>query len=257
MTGLLPLLRKEALEALRTHKVVVAWVLYLLVGLASPLLARLTPEILAMLPEEQLGGVELLITQDPTLDDALVQYLKNFTMLPLLAVLLAMGAVAGEKRQNTLAMLLSKPLSRRALLGAKLGIQAAIHGVGTVLAAGACGLYATILFGGLYWPVFLLANGLLLLGQWFFLAVTLLGSVATRSPGAAAGAGIGVYLVALGLMGLPALSRYTPVGLFTAANDLALGREILLLPVTLGIAIGSTILCLVLADRLFARQEIA
>jgi hypothetical protein len=56
---------------------------------------------------------------------------------------------------------------------------------------------------------------------------------------------------------LPSLARYTPAGLFTAASDLAMGRELSLLWVTLGISALCIVVALWVADRLFAQQELA
>ncbi len=256
MSGFLAMLHKETLEAWRTHKLLVSCILYLLVGIASPLLAKLTPAMLAMIPQEQLGGVELLITKDPAVADAMAQYLGNIILMPVLAVLLTMGAVAGEKRRHTLGMLLARPVGRRALLAAKLVVPLGIHALGMLLAAGACGLYTLILFGELHWPTYLAVNGLLLLGMWFFVVLTLLASAISRSSAVAAALGIGAYVALLTLTGLPSLARYTPAGLFTAASDLALGKEPILLGLTLVVSFGTAALALLLADRSFARQEI-
>ena len=52
MTGLLPLLSKEWRFTVRTHKLLIAIVLFIVVGLASPLLAALLPTLMAKMPSD-------------------------------------------------------------------------------------------------------------------------------------------------------------------------------------------------------------
>jgi len=116
MAGLGPLLRKELLEQWRTLRLPVIATIFLLVGLSSPLLARFTPEIL-----KSVAGDQFSITlPTPTAADAVDQLAKNLGQFGgLIAVLLAMGAVASEKERGTAALLLTKPVSRAAFLGAR------------------------------------------------------------------------------------------------------------------------------------------
>ena len=66
MTGLGALLRKELLEQWRTTRLPLVVVVFLLVGLSSPLLARFTPEIL-----KAVGGSQFqIVLPTPTAADA-------------------------------------------------------------------------------------------------------------------------------------------------------------------------------------------
>lgn len=183
MMGFSVLFRKELHELLRTGRAAVTLILYLLIGLGSPLVAKGLPWLFSHIPEDQLGGMDLIITQDPTLADAMAQYLKNLGLIPLLVVLLGMGAVNGERRSGLLSVILSRPVSRRAVLAAKALSTALLHVTGTVIAAAGCALYSQILFGGLWMPGFLAMNGVILLLNLLFAALTLLASVLTPSPG--------------------------------------------------------------------------
>ncbi len=254
--GLGPMIGKEAREAVRTGRLAVALVAYLLVGLGSPLAARALPRLLDLVPPEQMGGVEILLTQDPTATDALVQYAKNFQMLPVLAVLLAMGAVAGERARHVTPMLLARPLSRHAYLLAKILVTGALHAGGTLLAAAGCALYTGVLFDPVDPVGFLALNGLLLLFLASVAAVTLLGSTAFRSTGAAAGLGLAYYAACLGLAALPSLGRWTPAGLLATAADLVAGRvpEAPLAGVVAGV--GVLLAALIVADRILSRTEV-
>lgn len=256
MTGFGALFRKELLELVRTHRLLVAGVLYLLVGLGSPLLARAVPALLDLVPKDQLGGVEILITQDPTVKDALAQYLKNLNMLPLVAVLLSMGAVAGERRAQVLPMVLSKPVSRRAYLAAKAAATALLHTFGVFVAACGALLYTRILFGEVWIAGYVALNAVMLLVIFLFAALTLLASVALRSVGAVAAVGLGAYLALSALTALPTFARYTPAGLLLVAGNLVAGRPLEAPWASVAVALGALVLLLGLADRILARQEI-
>ena len=137
MSGLAPLLRKELLEQWRTMRLPIVAAVFLLVGLASPLLARFTPEILKAVGGDQFS----IVLPTPTAADAWAQLAKNLGQFgALVAILLAMGSVATEKERGTAALILTKPAGRDAFLLAKmvaiattLGISTAIAGVGAWL----------------------------------------------------------------------------------------------------------------------------
>ena len=85
----------EARRALRTGRAVALIGLFALCGVGSPLLALLTPKLLAAIPPEQLGGMELLGLAEPDQRAAFGQYLKNVALMPLPVVLSAMSAFSG------------------------------------------------------------------------------------------------------------------------------------------------------------------
>lgn len=224
MRTLALLVRKELLEQWRTGRVLVAGAAFLLVGLVSPLLAYAMPRLLEAIPPEELGGAEILMTADPTVKDALMQYLGNFALLPLLVVLSAMGTIANERKNGTAAAVLSRPVSRPAFLLSKALVPAGIYFFGTIVSTLACFTYCLALFGPLHIGGFVAVNALLYLELLLFLALTLFGSALFSGAGGAAAFGIGGIAVFTILGAVPSLARYTPAGLDTAALDLVLGR---------------------------------
>jgi ABC-2 type transport system permease protein len=219
------MLRKTLLEWRRTHRVLVAMALYLLVGMASPVLARLIPEILGRIPEDQLGGVELLITRQPGIAEAMAQYHKNYTMMALAALLLSLGCVASEKVRGIAAMTLSKPVSRSAWVLSCLVVPAGVHALGTLLAAVAAWFYVRLLFGEMDLLVYAELNALLLLYVLCWVVVAVLSSVLARSTGQAAAISLAAF-ASLSLLGaLPVVGRYTPSGIASLATSLISARE--------------------------------
>ena len=247
MSGLAPLLRKELLEQWRTMRLPIVAAVFLLVGLASPLLARFIPEILKAVGGDQFS----IVLPTPTAADAWAQLAKNLGQFgALVAVLLAMGSVATEKERGTAALILTKPASRDAFLLAKMVAIATTLGISTAIAGAGAWLYTLILFEPLPVAGFVAAMLLQWLALVAYAAVTFLGSTLTRSALAAAGLGVAAFIV-LGILGIiPAIGPYLPTGLGDPARALALG-----LP---GVdALGPAVASIVLVAALFAAAALA
>lgn len=224
MRALWLLSKKELFEQWRTRRLLVAGAAFLLVGMVSPLLAYALPRLLEAIPPEELGGAEILMTAAPSARDALLQYQGNFSLLPLLVVLSAMGTLASERKSGTAAAVLSRPVGRRAFLLAKLLVPAVVYAFGTVVAGGICLAYTLALFGPVHVPGFLAVNALLYLQLLLYLSLTLFGSALFSGSGGAAAFGIG-GMALFGLVGVaPSVARYTPAGLGPAAVDVIVGR---------------------------------
>jgi ABC-2 type transport system permease protein len=220
MTGIGTLLRKELLEQWRTLRLPLVAVVFLLVGLGSPLLARFTPELLKAVAGDQLP-IQL---PPPTAADSVDQLAKNLNQFgALIAILLAMGSVATEKERGTAALILAKPVGRAAFLVAKLLAIGATLAVGTAVAVAGAWFYTLVLFEPLPIGGFLAAGVLdwLLLLSWA--AITFVGSTLTRSSVAAAGLGIVALIVIGALSAIPVLAPWLPTGLGGPARAFALG----------------------------------
>jgi ABC-2 type transport system permease protein len=213
MMTLIAALRKEILEQQRTYRMVIALAVFLIFGLLSPLLAKLAPEILKLVPG---GEAFVLIMPPPTVVDAITQYVKNLSQFGIvLAWLMGMGAVAQEKEKGTAAIILSKPMPRSAFILAKYGALKLTLSVG-VLAAAIAGYYYTLL---LFEPLpvwgWLALNLLLLAFLLVHVALTLFCSSLVRSQGAAAALAIAGTAVLGLLASLPGVGDYMPAKLLT------------------------------------------
>lgn len=140
-------------------------------------------------------GVDLLTVSVASLT-TLTVYLA-----PLIALLLAFDAIAGEAERGTLALLLSYPVSRMTILAGKFAAHMAVLGLAFAAGFGLSTLMA-LLIGGHAGGVS--AGSLLAMVQlWWtslLLGATFLGfgyalSALARQPGVAAGLAIGLWLV--------------------------------------------------------------
>ena len=221
MKGFSVLLRKELAEAWRTRRLPLVVILFVLIGLTSPLLAKFTPEILKLALGDQAGSFPI-----PSADAtaAVAQLQKNLGQLgALAAIALAMGAVSGELDKGTAALVLAQPVDRSAFLMAKLASIGIVLAVATLLATAVAWVYTVILFGAVPVGGWLVLFSLNWLALFVWAALTVWASAATGSTTAAAGLGFVAMIVISLAAVVPALERLLPSGLATPASLLAIG----------------------------------
>lgn len=210
-------LRKELLQQVRTRRLLVVAGVFALFGLGSPLLANFTPQLL-----QSIEGAEQFadLIPEPSATDAVTQYVKNITQFGfLIAILLGMGAVAGEKELGTAAMVLSKPLPRWAFILSKFAAQSAVYLLGFLLAGVGAYFYTLWLFEALPAGAFALSTFLLLVWLLVFAAVTITASTLASSTGAAAALALGGAVVLLLAGNIPAIAAFVPGALVAWAGQ--------------------------------------
>ncbi len=237
MNGFGILVRKELIEAWRTRRLPVLAVLFLVVGMISPLTAKYLPDIL----KAALGDQLTVPIPTPVAADALGQLQKNLAQMgALAAIALAMGSVSGELDHGTAALVLAQPVTRPAFLVAKLVAIGAVLAVSTGVAVIAAWIYTAVLFeplpvGG--WVAMAVLSWLALMA---WAGITFLASAATASTTAAAGLGFATWIVVSIAAIVPVLDRFLPSGLSVPAIQLAAGSTANLDGGRLGTAILGT-----------------
>jgi ABC-2 type transport system permease protein len=216
--GYRELLTKEVLEAWRTYRLAVLCGLFVVIGIAVPLIVRFLPRLLRLFGETGELGLEDLGVPDVV--DLLV---RNVTLVGgIAAILLTMGTVAGERRRGTLDLVLSRPVSRAAVIWAKFVALGMAFGLAIGLAVLGSWLYSALFFApqaALPWGQL---GAILWLSVMCHVAVTLLGSVVAATPLGAAIVGLG-FIAAMALASsVTSLARFLPVGLAEVARAVAL-----------------------------------
>lgn len=248
------LLAKEFREQWRTWKMIVFLAVFLITGIISPVLAKYTPELLKSIPNLPAGLADIIPT--PTVADSVAQYLKNTEQFGiLLVILLTMGVMAQEKERGTAAMLLTKPVSRSAVILAKWLTGMTIVLAGLLVDGLACLAYTVVLFEPLPFGAFWIMNLLLFVYLGVYLTVALMASTLARSQVIAASGAFGGLIVLLILGSLPRVSDYMPGQLATWGGSLVLKGDLTAWP-ALGVATGIIVLALVIACLRFEREEI-
>ena len=254
MTGFGAFLRKELIEIRRTWRVWVIPAMLVFFGVTSPIIALLTPALVQSMTASQPGVVIKL--PPPTALDAYAQFLKNLNQFMLIAVVITgAGVVSGERSAGTAILALTKPLSRRAFVVAKILSQVALLVAATTLGTVVCLGVTAAAFGTANEARLVTMVALWLLYAVLLIVVMTLFSAAFRSRGAAAGSGLGFFFLTLLLSTWGPAARYGFVGLMPAMRDALLGEEMTLgWPVTT--AVAAIVLGAAAAVRIFERQEL-
>jgi ABC-2 type transport system permease protein len=248
-------LKKELIEQWRTKRLLIVGAVFVLFGLSSPLLAKVTPDLLKAVPGMPAGMADLIPA--PTIADAVGQYAKNLSQFGiLLALLMTMGSVAQEKERGTAAMMLTHPVSRLTFLVAKFTALGLTFALSLVIAALACWYYTLLLFGSLSWGPFLAMNGLMLIVFLVYIAVTLLCSTLARTQGAAAGLSFAALVLVAGIGSLPSIGEYFPGRLFGWGGALVLGGDVDAAWPAFWISLGLIAAALFAAWLVFRKQEL-
>jgi ABC-2 type transport system permease protein len=248
------LLSKEILESVRTWRMVILIVVLILSGLISPVLAKYTPQLIGSIPDMPPEFANLI--PEPSLADAIGQYVKNIAQFgALLVILLNMGAVAGEKERGTAAMMISKPVQRHTFLLSKWAVGLGTILVGLFLAGVGGWVYTAVLFENPPIPEFAILNLLTAVFFAVYLSITLLASTLARSQSTAAlGAFAGLaFLLIWGAV--PNINHYAPGKLLDWGQSLFFGGEAAAWG-ALGIAAFIIVISFMIAAVYFNREEV-
>jgi len=249
------LLAKEFREQWRTWKMIVFLAVFLIIGIISPILAKYTPELLKSIPNLPAGLADFIPA--PSVADSVAQYLKNTEQFGiLLVILLTMGVMAQEKERGTAAMLLSKPVSRSAVILAKWLTGMAILLGGLLVDGLACLAYTLVLFEPLPFGAFWIMNLLLFVTLGVYLSMALMASALARSQSVAAAGAFGGLVVLLVLGSLPRVSEYMPGQLANWGSSQVLKGDVPPAWPALGVALGIILVALLFACLRFEREEI-
>jgi len=251
LTVLMVLLGKELKGQLKTYRALVVAAAFFFFGLGTPLMLKFLPQIL------DLSGDDLGIIQLPqfTSADVMKSYVGSFGQIGLLtAVLITMGAVAGEMG-GTAAMVLSKPVGRGRFIVAKLLALAAVIAFSLAIGAGGAYLYTSILFGGLGASGFLFGNVLLALYLLVATALTLMFSCFFRSGLAAGACGLAGAIALSATSGLPWVGQHVPGMLLAWAESAATGVEFSAWS-ALAVSAGIVVLATIAGWAVFKRKEL-
>jgi ABC-2 type transport system permease protein len=252
MIGIFPLLKKELMEQLRTYKLLIVGVIFLFFGITTPLTLKYLPEIIELAGG---SGFEIAIPP-PTGVQSLQEYAGTVGQIGvLLAVLMAMGSIANERKNGTAVITLSKPVSRAAFVNAKI-IGTTLTFLASLFAASLfCYGYTVWLIGDADLLAFIGNNLLIALFLIFCLAITLLFSSVFRSSLAAGGISLGLLIGQAGLSAIPRIGDFFPGKLLSWGNSLLMGESNNYWAALI-ITVISIITCLYFSQRFLSHRDI-
>ena len=254
MSGFTTFLAKEFTEIRKTWRIWVIPGMLLFFAITSPIIADVTPALMASIGKSQPGMVVKL--PPPTWRESYAQFLKSLSQMVLIAVVITgAGAVSGERSSGTAVLTLTKPVSRASFVLAKIQSQAVLLLVATVLSTAVCAALTVIIFGPSPLAPLVVSVSIWTVDALLMIVVMTLFSAAFAARGASAGAGLGFFFLTLLLSIWPPANRYSFVGLMSVSGKALMQQPSgAAWPVATAVVAGA--LCAWAAVRVFEKQEL-
>ncbi len=212
MRNYLAFLKKEVLEHSKTYKLLIMLMVFAVLGITNPLMAKLLPEILESLMTDSIS----IAIPEATIFDAWTQFFKNATQMGLIVmVILFSNVLSAELSKGTLINMLTKGLSRTAVILAKYTCMVLIWTISILLCFALTYSYTLYLFptgetANLIFSIFCL---------WLFgvllLAMLLLSATLTKSNyGCLLITGL-TAVIGMLLNIIPSVHKFNPISLAT------------------------------------------
>ena len=209
--------KKELVELVKTVKGIVLTIIFLFIGISSPLIAKLMPEILKMAAsdaetQEVMDALAALMPP-PNSIESYTQFFSNFNQIGLLAVIIVFaGIIANEKAKNTAAYILTKNISRTQFVLSKFASAVLFTFVSVILTAGVLKIYTDLLFGDklIDFKYFIIFFALLLLYLFFILAIILFSSIVSKNITSAMLISFLIFIVFNIATAIPKIGKYMP-----------------------------------------------
>lgn len=254
MNGYIAFLKKEWMEQVRTYRIWILLAVFMILGMLSPLTAKLTPEIIKMVDT---GGLEIQIPE-PTAVDSYVQFFKNTTFMGFVTLVLVFGGtLTNEYSRGTLINMLTRGLKRSTVIFSKFAMATVLWSCSILLCILLTYGYTQYLFPGeavLHLPFSVFC--LWLFGAFLLAVLLLLSAVCSSSMGVLLGTAV-IYVLLQLLNFVPAMEHVNPLLLST--ENVALlseGYTLSSMYPIIGVTLVSIILFLFGAVALFQKKEI-
>lgn len=248
MRGYIAFIQKELLEGIRNYKILILLLAFFVLGMISPLLAKLMPEMLSGM---EIEGMTITIS-DPVAMDSYTQFYKNITQMGTVVLLLVFGGtLSGELSKGTLINVLTKGLSRDSVILAKYTMMILMWtGVYSITAAIFYGYTAFLFPKDEVSHVFYAFFMFWLFGVFLF-ALLLLGSVILRGNYGGILFTVIVLAVLLIVSMFPQCERFNPITLASINCSILegskrVGDTVIPMLITIASSIGSILLSLLL-----------
>ena len=112
MKTLLAFMKKEWLEQLRSGRLAILGILFVLFGIMNPAIAKLTPWLLEVMADALEGSGLSVTAVTVSAMDSWMQFFKNIPMALIVFILLESSIFTKEYQSGTLVLALTKGLDR-------------------------------------------------------------------------------------------------------------------------------------------------
>lgn len=250
MNGYIAFVKKEFTENVKNYRLFILFFIFLIFGVASAFLAKFMPDILSSL------AADMTMSSEPAALDAWKQFFKNISGIGFSAFIILYGScLSTEYSKGTLVLLVTKGLSRSAVILAKYTVAVSLMTVSYWVSFAAAYSYTAYLWKGTALSnTVLAAFGLWILG-FLYLSILMVGCVIFKETFTSIlfAGGIAALISLLGI--IEPIAEFNPFILTTKNVDLISGTVLpsaFLIPIL--VAIAMSILGLLIAVKLFDKK---
>ena len=256
MRAFLAFMKKEWMEQLRSSRLIILTIIFVMFGIMNPAIAKLTPWLFEVMAEslEESGMVVTTVEVDAM--TSWVQFFKNVPMALIVFVLMQSNIFTKEYQSGTLVLALTKGLHRYKVVLSKAAVLILIW---TLLYWMHFGI--TYVYNDYFWDNSIAKNLLFsvtcwwIFGLWTIALQVLFSTIASANTGVLVGTGgvvFGLYMMSL----LPKLIKYLPT-LLMDGNSLIYGtKDVEDYTIALVITCVTAFICIVVSVPILNKKRI-
>lgn len=252
MSGYIAFVKKEFIENMKNYRFLIMFSVFLIFGITSAFLAKFTPEILSAL------AADMEMSSKPIALDAWKQFYKNISGVGFSAFIILYGScLSSEYSKGTLVLMVTKGLSRSAVIFAKYTVAAVLMTISYWASFAATYGYTAYL-----WQDTTLSNdALAAFSLWvigfLYLSILMLGCVIFKQTFTSILFAGGVIAI-ISLLGMiKPLSKFSPFILTSKNLDLISGTATISEFITpMVISVIMTFIGLLIAIKLFNKKQL-
>lgn len=256
MKSLIAFMKKEFTEQLRSGRLMILGLLFVLFGIMNPAIAKLTPWLLETLSDSLAESGMMVTDVKVSAMDSWVQFYKNLPLGLIAFILLESSIFTKEYTSGTLVLSLTKGLKRYKVVVSKTVVPTVLWTIGYWMCFG-----ITYGYNAYFWDNSVAQNLIFSVVCWWLFGVmvialmVLFSTVSSANTGVLLGTGgmvLAFYLVGL----LPKCGKYLPTYLMDG-NSLIYGlAEVKTYMPSLMIAIAVSVICLAISIPIFNRKQL-
>ena len=253
MNGFIAFTKKEFTESARSYRLLIMLAIFAIFGFLGPLTAKFTPQLLAAFaPQLDMNMPE------PVALDSWVQFYKNVSSLGFsLMIILFSSILSTEYTKGTLTIMLTKGLSRPAVILAKFTMMVCIMTISLWICFGITWGYTAYFWQDTSLQHLFVSALFLWIGGVMYLAIIMLGAVVSKGAFTCILLVLGVT-VAFSILGMtPFFEHFNPILLLTKNIDLINGNILvsdMMVPMIISLAFSAA--CMIASIIIFNRKQV-
>ncbi len=252
MNGYIAFVKKEFMENMKNYRLLILFAVFLIFGIMSAFLAKFTPEILSALAADM-----EMTTSEPVALDAWKQFYKNISGGFSAFIILFGSCMSNEYSKGTLILMVTKGLSRKAVILAKYTVAAVLMTISYWIGYAATYGYTIFLWNDTNLSNVALAAVSLWIVGFLYLSILMIGCVIFKQTFTSIlfTGGVAAFISLLGM--IEPIAKFNPFILTSKNVDLISGEVIpaeFLIPAFISVILS--LLGLLIAIRLFNKKQL-